>query len=143
MKPYLTSLGNDDNAYRETPYRRSAQCRWTGTCVSIIPFVGLYDIFLTLVVRLPAGSKQLSLVGSCDEVSIVMEPSLDLMLLEAVDNKGPIDLTSLSEQLDTHPITIDQQCYELQVDGYLTQVTGGVYTITDDGQDHLAYLHYD
>lgn len=61
-------------------------------------------------------------------------------LLAALTERGPLDVGSLSEVLAAHPITVAQQCDELQAAGYVRQIASGVYVITDSGEEHLSQL---
>lgn len=69
-----------------------------------------------------------------------MSPPSDRTLLAALDERGPISVTSLSSALDAHPIAVDQRCYDLQSNGHVQRISGGRYDITDDGQERLERL---
>jgi len=61
-------------------------------------------------------------------------------LLATLDARGPVEATTLATALEVHPMTVTKQCYELQCSGYVRQISGDVYTITEDGREHLAAL---
>ena len=67
-----------------------------------------------------------------------MNQSEEKALLETLEEHEHVRMMALAETLDAHPITIDQQCYELQLEGYIRQTSGGVYRITDAGREYLA-----
>jgi Mn-dependent DtxR family transcriptional regulator len=69
-----------------------------------------------------------------------MSPPSERTLLAALNERGPIRVTSLSSALDAHPIAVDQRCYDLQSEGHVRRVSGEVYEITDDGQERLKRL---
>ncbi|WP_076609749.1 helix-turn-helix domain-containing protein [Natronorubrum thiooxidans] len=61
-------------------------------------------------------------------------------LLAVLDERGPAPATSLAATLDAHPMTVRAKCHELQSAGYVRQISGDVYTITERGRDHLSRL---
>ncbi|QFU84190.1 DeoR family transcriptional regulator [Natronorubrum aibiense] len=61
-------------------------------------------------------------------------------LLSLLDERGPVEATSLAAALDVHPMTVRTKCHELQSAGHVRQVSGGVYTITETGRDYLSTL---
>ena len=61
-------------------------------------------------------------------------------VLARLDECGPIGAPSVAEQLEVHPITVQNRCYQLQSDGYVFQISGGVYCITEDGREYLRTL---
>ncbi|WP_306057147.1 hypothetical protein [Natronococcus wangiae] len=69
-----------------------------------------------------------------------MERCSDRALLAVLAEREPVEMASLATALEAHPVTIDQRCYELQSDGHVCQVSGGVYEITDAGRAYLESL---
>lgn len=69
-----------------------------------------------------------------------MDPDTEEEVLEVLNAKGPTAVTVIASTLDAHPITADRHCYELQRDGYISQTSGGVYRITDEGREYLSAL---
>ncbi|WP_049914761.1 helix-turn-helix domain-containing protein [Haloterrigena salina] len=61
-------------------------------------------------------------------------------LLRVLDERGAVEVGTLAATLDEHPVTVTQVCYDLQSDGHVQQVSGGVYTITEDGRQYLTTL---
>ena len=55
-----------------------------------------------------------------------------------LDERGAVEVGTLAAALEEHPVTVTQVCYDLQADGHVRQVSGGVYTITDDGREFLT-----
>ncbi|MXV62371.1 MarR family transcriptional regulator [Natronorubrum sp. JWXQ-INN-674] len=61
-------------------------------------------------------------------------------LLDLLDERGPTEIGVLAAALETHPVTVTNRCSTLQSDGYVRQISGGVYVITDDGEEYLTSL---
>lgn len=61
-------------------------------------------------------------------------------LLRVLDERGPAEVTALAECLEVHPVTVTKECYDLQSDGHIRQISGGVYNITDEGEEYLRTL---
>ncbi|MFA9426691.1 MarR family transcriptional regulator [Natronorubrum sp. A-ect3] len=59
-------------------------------------------------------------------------------LLSILDERGPVDTSSLAAALGVHPLTVRTACRELHADGYVRQVSSGVYAITAAGKAHLS-----
>ena len=64
----------------------------------------------------------------------------DQALLAMLAERDSVEMASLASEFETHPMTITQRCYELQSDGHVRQIAGGVYAITDDGRAYLETL---
>lgn len=62
------------------------------------------------------------------------------VLLGILDERGAVETTTLATVVDAHPMTVATKCHELQTAGHVRQVSGGVYSITDAGEQHLATL---
>ncbi|WP_027119034.1 DeoR family transcriptional regulator [Natronorubrum tibetense] len=62
------------------------------------------------------------------------------VLLRVLDERGAVETTSLADALGVHPVTVSKECHELQSDGHIRQISGGVYAITDTGERHLETL---
>ncbi|ELY61629.1 helix-turn-helix domain-containing protein [Natronolimnohabitans innermongolicus] len=58
-------------------------------------------------------------------------------LLVLLDERGPTEVTSLAASLEAHPMTVTSECRDLQSDGLVRQISGGVYRITEDGRQQL------
>ena len=56
------------------------------------------------------------------------------VILEIIDGEGSIHTTSLAEHVEVHPLTVATYCDMLSAKGYITQVEGGVYELTDQGE---------
>jgi DNA-binding IclR family transcriptional regulator len=70
-----------------------------------------------------------------------MQQGIERAVLEVLEKNGRCSVTAIAETLDRHPITVDRQCYDLQVDGYVVIASsGGTYKLTDDGRNRLADL---
>ena len=70
-----------------------------------------------------------------------MEPAPEVAILQLLENNGQTPVTEIADRLDTHPVTIDRQCYELQQDDYIMMAAvGGVYRLTDRGRERLDAL---
>ena len=69
-----------------------------------------------------------------------MSPCSSRVVLHHLDERGPVEVTSLAAALDEHPMTVTKRCYDLQSEGHVRQISGGVYAITDDGQEYLEQL---
>lgn len=61
-------------------------------------------------------------------------------ILAELERRGPVGVPTLAESLDSHPITIDKHCYDLQADGYVYQTASGVYALADEGRAYLQSL---
>jgi DNA-binding IclR family transcriptional regulator len=67
-----------------------------------------------------------------------MDEGIERAVLEVLDEEGRCSVTGIAEALDRHPVTVDRQCYDLQVDGYIAIATsGGTYRLTDQGHERL------
>ncbi|WP_090383990.1 MarR family transcriptional regulator [Natronobacterium texcoconense] len=64
----------------------------------------------------------------------------DRSLLAALDEHGPVRVTSLASELDAHPITVTQRCDDLRSDGYVRRMSADTYTLTEDGREYLLTL---
>lgn len=67
-----------------------------------------------------------------------MAPCSRRALLTVLAEHGPLEVTTLAATLETHPLTVDQACAELHAAGYVQQVAGGVYDITETGDASLT-----
>jgi DNA-binding IclR family transcriptional regulator len=68
-----------------------------------------------------------------------MEQGLERAILETLDEEGRCSVPGIAETLDRHPVTVDRQCYDLQVDGYIAVASsGGTYRLTDEGHERIA-----
>ena len=60
-------------------------------------------------------------------------------VLGLLAERGQLPVTSIAEELDRHPVTVDRQCHDLQQDGYIRiAASGGAYALTGAGRDRLA-----
>ncbi len=60
-------------------------------------------------------------------------------ILELLAEHDQLPVTTIAEELDRHPVTVDRQCYDLQNDGYIRIAGGGgAYALTEDGRARLA-----
>jgi DNA-binding IclR family transcriptional regulator len=67
-----------------------------------------------------------------------MDRTLELAILEVLAENDRRSVVSIAETLDRHPVTVDRQCYDLQVDGYIRIASsGGTYTLTDAGRERI------
>jgi Mn-dependent DtxR family transcriptional regulator len=64
----------------------------------------------------------------------------DQVLLATLVERGPIEMAALADTVEVHPVTLTDRCAELQSDGHVRQIAGGVYAITDDGRAYLESL---
>jgi DNA-binding Lrp family transcriptional regulator len=69
-----------------------------------------------------------------------MKGCSDRSLLAALAEHGPIEMASLADAVESHPMTVDARCSELQDAGHLRRIGGGVYAITEDGEAYLETL---
>lgn len=58
-------------------------------------------------------------------------------ILHVLDADGPLHVMEIAEQIEGHPITVDQACARLHNDGYISPIGGGRYRVTADGLDYL------
>ncbi|WP_254839610.1 HTH domain-containing protein [Natronomonas marina] len=64
-------------------------------------------------------------------------PAERILKLLAAHDQLPV--TTIADELDRHPVTVDRQCYDLQNDGYIRiAASGGAYTLTEEGRQRLA-----
>lgn len=61
-------------------------------------------------------------------------------ILQTLAERAPLHVTDLTEQVDNHPVAVDQACARLHDDGYIFPSGHGVYDITDCGQRRLDEL---
>lgn len=60
-------------------------------------------------------------------------------ILELLGEHDQLPVTTLADELDRHPVTVDRQCYDLQNDGYIRiAASGGAYALTEAGRERLA-----
>jgi DNA-binding Lrp family transcriptional regulator len=64
----------------------------------------------------------------------------DRTLLATLAEQGPTEMGSLANAVESHPVTVDTRCSELQDAGHLRRIGGGVYAITEDGRAYLETL---
>lgn len=62
-------------------------------------------------------------------------------ILEIIDGEGSIHTTSLAEYVEVHPLTVATYCDMLSTKGYVTQVEGGVYELTELGERKVTHGH--
>lgn len=54
------------------------------------------------------------------------------LLLETLADVGPTTVPEVAARLETHPVTVERQCLELQRAGRIRQCTGGKLVLVDD-----------
>lgn len=62
---------------------------------------------------------------------------LESDILNALTQHQSIHVIDLSQQMDEHPVAVDQACARLHNRGYLTLSNQGVYDVTDHGRQYL------
>lgn len=68
-----------------------------------------------------------------------MVQGLEREVLELLETQGRCSVIGIAEILDRHPTTVDRQCYDLQVDGYIAIASsGGTYKLTEEGRNRLT-----
>lgn len=63
---------------------------------------------------------------------------LQRTILAAVDERGALTPSEITEAVDAHPITVDRVCDSLRSEGTLQTVEGGRYVLTDRGREQLG-----
>lgn len=53
-------------------------------------------------------------------------------ILEALEESSPATAADLATVLETHPITVERSCRDLQRAGYIRRCRGGTYALADD-----------
>ena len=67
-----------------------------------------------------------------------MKDQLKDDLLKECEKSGPVELSSLATTFETHPITIESYCEDLQSNGYIYQTAQRKYEVTVDGREWLS-----
>lgn len=62
----------------------------------------------------------------------------DRTIPELLAEYGPATGPALAELLDTHPLTVERRCADLQRAGRIRQDTGGRYTLWGAGRPEAA-----
>lgn len=58
-------------------------------------------------------------------------------ILSVLDEYEQLSVEEIADVIDAHPIQVDRQCYQLLQSGYIRILSGGVYSLTEDGEHHL------
>ena len=53
-------------------------------------------------------------------------------ILEALEESSPATAADLATLLETHPVTLERRCRDLQREGYVRRCRGGTYALDDD-----------
>lgn len=56
-----------------------------------------------------------------------MGRSLDTAIFTVIEEQQPVTTPEIAAALDTHPVTVQRHCLQLQQAGRIRQVTGGTY----------------
>lgn len=59
-------------------------------------------------------------------------------ILEALEESNPATPAELAAALETHPMTVDRRCRDLQRDGYLRRCPGGTYMLSEPTSDRTS-----
>jgi DNA-binding IclR family transcriptional regulator len=60
-------------------------------------------------------------------------------ILELLAEHDQLPLKVIADELDSHPVTVDRQCYELLTDGYIRIAgSGNAYVLTETGRDCVS-----
>jgi Mn-dependent DtxR family transcriptional regulator len=62
---------------------------------------------------------------------------LEAIILKTLTEQQAVHVIDLSQQIDEHPVAVDQACARLHDQGYLTLSNHGVYDVTDQGRNQL------
>lgn len=68
------------------------------------------------------------------------QKQLESDILQTLAECAPLHVMDLTEEVDDHPVTVDQACARLHDDGHIFPSGHGVYDITDRGQQRLDEL---
>lgn len=58
-------------------------------------------------------------------------------ILSVLNDHKQLSVEEIADVIDAHPIQVDRQCYQLLQNGHIRIFSGGVYSLTDDGEHHL------
>lgn len=65
-------------------------------------------------------------------------PEVGEEILERLKVDSPVHLTVLAEDIDCHPITVEQVCARLQAGNQLNMVSEGRYEISEKGEERIG-----
>lgn len=61
-------------------------------------------------------------------------------ILSVLDEHEPLSVEEIADVIDAHPIQVDRHCYQLFQRGYIRIFSGGVYSLTEEGEYHLIQI---
>ncbi len=62
---------------------------------------------------------------------------LEAAILRALSEQTALHVMDLAEQIEEHPLTVDQACAQLHEEGYITTSSHGIYDVTTYGERRL------
>lgn len=64
---------------------------------------------------------------------------MDKQILAVLDQHEQLSVVEIADIMGAHPIAIDRHCYQLHQNGYVRVFGGGIYSLTEDGEQSLTY----
>lgn len=61
-------------------------------------------------------------------------------ILSVLDEHEPLSVEEIADVIDAHPIKVDRHCYRLFQRGYVRVFSGGVYSLTEEGEYYLVQI---
>lgn len=61
-------------------------------------------------------------------------------ILSVLDDHEPLSVEEIADVTDAHPIQVDRRCYQLFQRGYIRIFSGGVYSLTEEGEYYLVQI---
>ena len=62
---------------------------------------------------------------------------MDTDILAVLDEHGQLSVVEIADIMGAHPTTVARHCYRLHQDGHLHVTSGGIYSLTEDGEHDL------
>lgn len=59
-------------------------------------------------------------------------------ILTVLDDHGQLSVVEIADVMGAHPVTVDRHCYHLHQNGYIRVFSGGIYSLSDDGEQYLT-----
>jgi Mn-dependent DtxR family transcriptional regulator len=64
---------------------------------------------------------------------------MDKQILAVLDQHEPLSVVEIADIMGAHPVAVDRHCYQLHQNGYVRVISGGIYSLTEDGEQSLTY----
>jgi Mn-dependent DtxR family transcriptional regulator len=68
------------------------------------------------------------------------QKQLEWSILQALSERTSSHVIDLADQIEEHPVAVDQACARLHNEGYITPSSHGIYDITTRGQRRIDEL---